>query len=189
MHYGHLLLAESCREQCRLDEVWFLPAAQAPHKQSSPPADPRQRIEMLELAIAGHESFRVCDLEIRRGGVSFTVDTLAELAQQHPGAEWFFLMGADSLKDLPNWRQPANICTLAMPVVVSRPGSPEPDFGCLTGTIPPERIDEIRQNQVVMPRIELSSTDIRQRVADGLSISYRTPKSVEMYIATHGLYR
>ena len=93
VHYGHLLLAECCREQCKLDEVWFLPAATPPHKQSRVLTSGAQRIEMLQLAVSGHEMFRVCPVEIERGGVSFTVDTLAELSRQHPGSELFFLLG------------------------------------------------------------------------------------------------
>ena len=84
VHYGHLLLAECCREQCQLDEVWFLPAATPPHKQGRALTSGEQRIEMLELAIGGHEAFDVCRLEIERGGISYTVDTLAELARRIP---------------------------------------------------------------------------------------------------------
>jgi len=189
VHYGHLLLAECCREQCGLQEVWFLPAAQAPHKRSAPPAPAARRVEMLELAIAGNDSFRVCNLEIRRGGLSFTVDTLTQLTAERPEAEWFFLLGADSLDDLPNWRQPERICSLAVPVVVSRPGSPEPDLQRLAGMVDGARMERIRGFRVQMPQIDLRSSDIRRRVAADESIRYRTPKAVEVYIATHGLYR
>src|SRR6185295_4732710 len=82
VHYGHLLLAECCREQCRLDEVWFVPAAVPPHKQGRELTPAEQRIEMLQLAIGGHTAFKVSRLEIDRGGVSFTVDTLAELRRE-----------------------------------------------------------------------------------------------------------
>ncbi len=103
VHYGHLLLAEQTREQCGLDRIWFLPAAVPPHKRSAPLTPGARRIEMLRLAIAGHEAFEVSTLEIDRGGVSYTLDTLSAVRQQQPEAELFFLMGADSLRDLPTW--------------------------------------------------------------------------------------
>ncbi len=189
VHYGHLLLAECCREQCRLDEVWFVPAAVPPHKQSRTLSAAAQRIEMLELAIGGQQSLRVSRIEVDRGGVSYTVDTLAALAAEDSGRELFFLMGADSLEDLPHWREPARICELAIPVVVSRPGAPAPNYDVLAALVSPDRLAEIRRYHVEMPQIDLSSRDIRRRVSEGHSIRYRTPRAVEAYIAAQGLYR
>lgn len=194
VHYGHLLLAESAREQCHLDAVWFVPAATPPHKQEAVISPGRTRQEMLELAVAGHEAFSVCPLEIERAGVSYTVDTLEQLAAAEHGAagarpELFFLMGADSLHDLINWRQPQRICELALPVMVRRPGAGELDFSGLNGLVTPARLAEIRDHVVTMPLIELSSSDIRARVAAGQSIRYRTPRAVEEYIRAQGLYR
>src|SRR5262245_678910 len=120
VHYGHLLLAESCREAQRLDAVWFLPAAVPPHKRDRELTPAEQRSEMLELAIAGHESFGGCRYEIERGGVNYTVDTLAHLREEEPSRELFFLLGADSLRDLGTWREPQRICALATPIVVRR---------------------------------------------------------------------
>ncbi|MHB1033817.1 MAG: nicotinate-nucleotide adenylyltransferase [Pirellulales bacterium] len=187
VHYGHLLLAECCREQCKLNQVAFLPAAVPPHKQRALTAG-ATRIEMLELAIAGHEAFTVSRLEIDRGGVSYTVETLVRLREEDPEGELFLLLGADSLVDLPHWKDARRICQLAMPVVVARPGI-ELDFGCLAGLVDAQRLDAIRQHQVEMPRVEFSSTDIRQRVAARRSIRYRTPRAVERYIEAAGLYR
>ncbi|MEO8497072.1 MAG: nicotinate-nucleotide adenylyltransferase [Planctomycetota bacterium] len=189
IHYGHLLLAETCREQCRLDRVLLVPAAVPPHKQSREMTAGRDRIEMVRLAIGGHEHLAVSTIEIDRGGVSYTVDTLAALAEQQPGSSLFFLMGADSLKDLPTWREPRRLCELAVPLVVRRAGLPEPDFSLISHLVTPARLDEIRAHQVEMPIIELSSTEIRQRVASGLSIRYRTPRAVEKFIETQALYR
>jgi nicotinate-nucleotide adenylyltransferase len=98
-------------------------------------------------------------------------------------------MGADSLHDLPTWREPARICELATPAVVSCGGSPEPDFSVLAALVSPPRLNEIRAAQVEMPLIELSSTDLRHRAATGQSLRYRTPRAVEKYIETQGLYR
>ena len=189
VHYGHLLLAECCREQCRLDAVWFAPAAVPPHKQDRQLSPASHRIEMLKLGIGGHESFSLYLGEIERGGVSYTVETLEKLHAKHPGDEWFLPMGADSLADLPNWRKPERICELAIPVVVRRTGSPEPDDAVLAKLMSPERLTIARENRVTMPVIELSASDIRRRVAAGQGIRYRTPRAVEKYIETHGLYR
>jgi nicotinate-nucleotide adenylyltransferase len=189
VHLGHLLVAETCREQCCLDEVWFLPAAQPPHKLHRTLTAASHRLAMLQLAVAGHPALRVSPLEIERGGVSYTVQTLRELNSKHPEADFFFLMGADSLQDLPTWREPDEICRLAIPVVVRRAGSAEPDLAVLKNVTAAERLEAIRQNQVEMPMVEFSSTAIRQAVAAGRSIRYQTPRAVEMYIETHGLYR
>jgi nicotinate-nucleotide adenylyltransferase len=189
VHFGHLLLAESCREQCQLDEVWLLPAAVPPHKTDLTMTAAKRRIEMLNLAIGGHEALRVSTIEVDRGGVSYTVDTLTTIRQQHPGAELFLLMGADTLYDLPNWREPQRVCQLAMPVVVQRSGSPPPDLEVLRPVVAAEQIANIQQHQVTMPIIELTSTEIRQRVANGMSIRYRTPRAVEKYIETNRLYQ
>lgn len=189
VHYGHLLLAECCREQCKLDSVWFVPAATPPHKQARELSAAARRIEMLELAIGGHEQFAVSRLEVERGGVSYTVDTLRELRRAEPQRELFFLMGADSLADLPTWREPAAICELALPVVVRRPSSAQTDFSVLAPLVSPARLEEIRRHEVEMPPIGLSSSEIRRRVAAGLSIRYQTPRAVEKYIEAQGLYR
>jgi nicotinate-nucleotide adenylyltransferase len=189
VHYGHLLLAECCRETLRLDEVWLIPAAVPPHKQARTLAPGKHRLEMLELALSGHEQLRASRLELDRGGVSYTVETLAAVRELHPVAELCLLMGADSLRDLPTWREPARICELALPAVVRRGGAPEPDFAVVAPLVSSERLAAIRAAQVQMPLIELSSTDLRRRAADGKSLRYRTPRAVEKYIETRGLYR
>jgi nicotinate-nucleotide adenylyltransferase len=188
VHYGHLLLAECCREQQQLDAVWFLPAATAPHKQDRKPTPAAARIEMLELAIAGHEAFSVCRYEADRGGVNYTVDTLRHFQDAEPQRQLFFLVGADMLHDLPHWRDAAGVCRLASLVVVHRPATGSLQFDCLTGTLSPEQIQTLRRNRVEMPEIGISSTEIRRRVAARQSIRYWTPRAVEMYIESHGLY-
>ena len=189
VHYGHLLLAECCRETLSLDEVWLIPAAVPPHKQSRELAPGKHRYEMLELALGGHDQLKASRLELDRGGVSYTVDTLRAIQALLPDATLFLLMGADSLRDLPTWREPGQICELSVPSVVRRGGSPEPDFNVLHPLVPEERLATIRASQVEMPLIELSSTELRQRAATGRSLRFRTPRAVEKYIETHGLYR
>jgi nicotinate-nucleotide adenylyltransferase len=188
VHYGHLLLAECCREQCRLDAVWFLPAAVPPHKQDRELTPANQRIEMLELAIAGNPAFSVCRYDADRGGVSYSVDTLGHFHEEDPSRELFFLMGADMLADLPHWRNAPQVCELALPIVVCRPGCGPIDFDCLRGIAAPERIELMRRSQVEMPEIGTSGTQLRHRVSLGQSIRYRVPRAVEAYIETHRLY-
>lgn len=188
VHFGHLLLAECCREQGQLDAVWFVPTAVPPHKQQRELTPAPIRIEMLELAIGGHPAFSVNCYETDRGGVNFTVDTLAHFRDENPTSEFFFLLGADMFRDLPHWRQPERICELALPMAVRRSGESPLDFNLLSGIAPPERIDAMRRHEVVMPEIGLSASDIRQRVAAGQGIRYRTPRAVEKYIETHSQY-
>jgi nicotinate-nucleotide adenylyltransferase len=187
VHFGHLLLAEQCREQCRLDQVWFLPAGIPPHKLERTIATATARVQMLEFAIAGHDRFRIDRREMNREAPCFTVDTLAELRQEDPARDLYFLMGADSLRDFPTWREPARILELAKVAVVNRGDAPRPDFEPLRqlrGADVAERIEVVS-----IPGLEISSSDIRRRVQCGQSIRYLTPRAVECYIQTHNLYR
>lgn len=187
VHNGHLLLAEFCREQASLDEIWFCPTSTSPHKEQVS-ADPADRFEMLRLATAGHDAFRVCRDEIDRAGVSYTVDTLRELQAKHPGNEWFFLMGADMVYDLPQWKEAEAVCALAVPLCAERRGCDPIRFDHLRTIVSDDRIALFQRHRVVMPTIELSSTEIRRRVGEGLSIRFQTPRAVEEYIRTAGLY-
>ncbi len=188
IHYGHLLMAETCREAARLDRVWFVPAATSPHKQGRTTAEARHRIQMLRLAIGGYAAFEVCEWEVERGGLSYTVETLQHVHAEHPQAELFFLMGADSLRDFPTWREPERICRLATPLVVSRPDAPPPDLSTLVPFLRPEQFETIQQHPIEMPLIQLSSSDIRDRCRQRLSIRFRTPQAVAKYVATQQLY-
>jgi nicotinate-nucleotide adenylyltransferase len=189
IHFGHLLLAECCREQLALEQVWFMPAAVPPHKRDAAPTDGIKRVDMLRLATGGQSAFVVSTMELDRGGISYTVDTLQALHDQMPTSELFLLLGSDSLADLPNWRQPERICELAMPVAVRRSGGSPTYFAAIAGFVSAERLSAIRAMAVEMPLVEFSASDIRRRTAAGLSIRYRTTRAVEQYIATTGLYR
>lgn len=189
VHFGHLLLAETCREQARLDEVWFVPAAVPPHKQDQALSPPAVRLEMLRLAVGGHDAFRVADLELLRGGVSYTVDTLAAVHAERPEAELFLLLGADSLVELPTWRDPRRILELARPLTVGRPGTQPPDYDALADLVAPARLETFAACHVEMPLIGIRSRDLRRRAAEGRSLRYQTPRAVERFIETTGLYR
>jgi nicotinate-nucleotide adenylyltransferase len=184
IHLGHLILAEQCREACELERVWFVVAGAPPHKpgERTPVA---HRLEMARIAIAGHQAFEVSEIEAHRPGPHYSAETLETVKHERPGDDLFFLIGTDSLADLPSWREPERIARLATIVVVNRPGivpvapSPLPDFGpgskpLLTVTIPP---------------IGIASHDIRSRIAVGKSVRYMIPRGVEAYIGAHGLYR
>ncbi len=143
---------------------------------------------MLELAIAGNAAFAVSRYETDRGGVNYTAETLAHFHEEDPERELFFLLGADMLHDLPHWREPGRICQLAMLVAVRRAGAPPLDFAPLARFAAAERIEQMRSSAVEMPAMGVSSAEIRRRLSTGESIRYRTPRAVEAYIESHGLY-
>jgi nicotinate-nucleotide adenylyltransferase len=189
VHLGHLLLAEACREQALLDRVLFVPTNKQPHKLDHQPALNAARVEMLQLAVQGNPAFTVETLELDRGGVSYTVDTLSELKKRDPANEMFFLMGSDSLADFPNWREPQRICELATLLVVQRAGQTAPDYSVLAPFLSQEQITAWQKQQIDLPPISISSSDLRQRIALGRSIRYRTPRAVEMLIKDRKLYK
>ena len=181
IHLGHLILAEGCRESCGLDRVWFVVAGAPPHKPGDRTAV-ADRLEMARIAVAGHAAFEVSEIEARRPGPHYSVETLETIAAERPGDGLFFLIGADSLVDLPFWRQPGRIAELATLVVVNRPGvapPPTPDLG--PGARP--------LMHVTIPPIGIASHDLRARMAEGRSVRYQVPRGVEAYIAARGLYR
>ncbi len=183
VHLGHLLLAESCREQCRLDEVWFVPTRRPAHRPDSLTPG-KERMEMLELAIAGVREFRVSRLELDRDVVSRTVETLHEIRQQRPADELFLLIGADSLRDFMTWKEPEAIAELATITAVNRDTTAAQQY--LSAL--PESVQR-KVQFVSMPPVGVSATDIRERAASGRSLRFQLPRAVEVYIEQHGLYR
>jgi nicotinate-nucleotide adenylyltransferase len=180
IHLGHLILAEACREACALDQVWFVVAGAPPHKPGGR-TDVNHRLEMVHLAIAGNSAFEVSDVETRRPGPHYSVETLETIALERPEDDLYFLIGADSLVDLPHWRSPERILALSSLVVANRPG-----FEPLPIDLPPGAQPIHR---VTMPAISLASNEIRRRRLEGRSIRYQVPRAVEAYMDAHGLYR
>lgn len=188
IHIGHLLIAEYAREQLQLSEVRFIPAAISPLKQDKQPIDSKHRVEMVRLAIGGNVHFKLDERELKRVGPSYTVDTLAELKSETPDAELVFIMGADSLADLQAWREPERICQLAYLAIALRGGRPAPDLEHLRRYLPQDQVASAAEHIIHLPQLEISSTDIRQRVRDRKSIRYQVPAAVEAYIDAAKLY-
>ncbi|MGD9853773.1 MAG: nicotinate-nucleotide adenylyltransferase, partial [Planctomycetaceae bacterium] len=161
VHYGHLLLAEQCREQCALDEIWFVPAREPPHKQAETITPQSARLDMLEFALAGIPEFRISRIELDREGPGYTVDTLRQLHEDAPSRELFLLIGADSLRDFPSWREPQRILELATVVAVNRGAFAEEELRRTASALGPGAADRIQL--VEMPGVEISASDIRRR--------------------------
>jgi len=193
IHLGHLLLAESCLRQAKLDRVFFVPTGLSPHRvgKENYIASAEDRFNMIESAIIGYEEFMVSRYEIDRQETSYTIETLQYFRRTFALIEpqFFLLMGADMFNDLPNWHEVGEICKLALPLVAMRPESPAPYFAGLSGIVPADRVDEIQQSAIKMPLIGISSSQIRSRIASEDSVRFQVPRSVEAYIASRNLYR
>jgi nicotinate-nucleotide adenylyltransferase len=187
VHMGHLILAEQCRTQAALDQVWFMPSAHPPHKVDKGVTRFEQRCEMIELAIAGHASFRVERVEKELPPPSYTAETLAELRRRNPSDEFFLLMGSDTLPDLPLWYEPRRVIEQAGLVVVPRPGVMLWTAERLATALGMEPA-AVRLRFVACPMIEIASRELRRAMTDGMSIRYMVPRAVEEYIRDRELY-
>lgn len=176
IHFGHLLMAQSAAEALKLDRVFFVPAFRSPFKSDHHIPFSADRLAMVKLAIQGNQTFAVCDGEIRRKGVSYTVDTLKELKARYPQAKLYLLMGADNLRRFHRWKQPKEILRLARLAILNRPGF-DKNY--------PQRWPYVKVN---MPAVDIASSDIRRRLKSGKSIWYLTFTTVIRYIKRRGLY-
>jgi nicotinate-nucleotide adenylyltransferase len=187
IHFGHLLAAEEARVTLRLERVLFAPAGIPPHKQELSILPVAHRLAMVRLAIADNPAFAVTTVDIDRPGPHYTVDMVRLLRDEWGTStdQTFFIMGADSLADLPTWHQPAQLVELCRLAVVARPGY-RPDLAKLEAVLPDlsRRLDWAE-----MPVLGISSSDLQHRVREGRSIRYQVPAAVAQYVAEHGLYR
>lgn len=185
IHLGHLIVAVEVRYALDLDLILFVPAGQPPHKPDQPISSDIDRVNMLELAIAGLPGFDVSTVDLDRPGPSYTADTLEHVALEYPDDRRFFIMGADSLRDLADWHAPERIVRAAELAVAARPGV---DLDLREIEL---RIPDLagRVHMVETPLIGISATDIRRRVAGGEPITFQVPRDVEAYIHEHRLYR
>ncbi|MCD6352493.1 MAG: nicotinate-nucleotide adenylyltransferase [Armatimonadetes bacterium] len=185
IHLGHLVVAEEARERFGLDRVVFVPNGQPPHKEGRRITAAEHRYNMCLLATAENPFFTVSRTEIDRDGPCYTIDTLRLFrAQLGPEAEIYFITGADAVLDLPNWREPDAILSECHVVAAHRPGF---DLACLVPALGEERARKVQE--MALPALDISSTRIRARVAEGRSVRYLVPPAVEGYIAKMGLYR
>ena len=179
-HLAHLVVAEIARDQFGLDEVWWIPNATPPHKPDHGLAAVEDRLAMTRRAIDDNPSFRLCDIEVRRSGVSYTVETLRALQEQYPDTAFGLLLGSDSLDHFASWHRPDEIADRVPLVVYKRPG--------VTEDVPDPRFaNQVRF--VSAPVMEISGTEIRARCRAGRSIRYLVPGPVRAYIRAHGLYQ
>lgn len=183
-HCGHLVMAETARVQLSLDRVLFVPAGEPPHKPDRPITPAHHRAAMVAAAIADNPAFVLSPVDLDRPGPHYTVDMLALLEGEYPGARLFFLLGGDSLAEFLTWRDPAGIVQRVHLAVMKRPGW-EADLTALEKAIP-----GVRERLVWLdtPRLDISGTDLRRRVRRGLPLRYLVPPAVEEYIRQHRLY-
>lgn len=187
IHHGHLILSEYVREQCKLDKVIFIPTGLPPHKAESTVEDPVTRFDMTRLGIELNSFFDVSDIETYREGISYTIDTIIELKELYPNEDLYFIIGADSLFQLPTWKDYDKLLKIMNIIVVNRPGG---ENNLIQDKVR-EYADLFNSNiiEVKSPLIEISSSDIRDRVKNGKSIKYLVPQKVEEYIMQKNLYK
>ncbi len=183
-HIGHMVLAEQAREQLGLQRVLWVPSGNPWRKAARPVTAAADRLEMARLATSGHRAFRVWTGEVSREGPSYTVDTIEELSEKYAGSELYLLLGGDALEDLPNWRRPARIIALARLAVAVR-GNTRLGKRSLERLLPglSKRVDRLS-----IPRIDVSSTDLRARAASAASLRYLVLDPVLRFIRERKLY-
>jgi nicotinate-nucleotide adenylyltransferase len=186
-HLAHLLCASEAADQLGLDRVILMPVFTPPHKEIADDPGPEVRLELCELAAAGDERLEVSRLEVDRGGPSFTVDTLRELHARHPEHELIFIVGGDMAVSLPAWKDPRTVLELAKLAIAERSGALRRD---VIERLTAEYGDDVTQRLEFfdMPRIDISSSEIRRRVAAGRTIRYLVPRAIAEHIARRGLY-
>ena len=186
VHNGHIIVAEEARARLNLSEVIFVPAGQPWKKADRDISSAEHRLQMAHLATADKPYIKLSTLDIERAGPSYTIDTITELrAQLDSSDELFFILGWDSLVELPKWREAPRLVTLSYLVAAPRPGYPRPELKALEAKIP-----GISERVMLMdePEIDISATNIRERVARGLSVHHLVPEPVNEYIRQHKLY-
>jgi nicotinate-nucleotide adenylyltransferase len=183
IHLGHIAAARAALECAQLDRVFLVPTGRPPHRRRAV-ADAEQRLEMCRLAISGESRFEVSDVETRRDGLSFTVDTLRELRRAHPDDELFLILGWDAARLFATWHEPDEVRKLASIVVVTRPGSAQPDAAALKEA----RLDPEAVILCARPTPDISGSALRRAIAHHEPVGDRVPDAVERYIAENGLY-
>lgn len=179
IHHGHLVAASEVMNNFDLDQVVFVPAATQPFKQGDPTTLAEHRYLMTVIATASNPRFSVSRVDIDRGGITYTYDTLHDLSQQRPEVDWFFITGADALRDILSWKRAEELFDIAHFVGVSRPGHHLDGHGLPTDAV----------TLMEIPALAISSTDIRRRVGEHKPVWYLVPDGVVQYIQKYDLYR
>lgn len=188
VHLGHLILAQDALELFDLSRVLFVPCDKPPHKDAAAIIPAMHRLAMLRAALQGNPAFEVCDLELQRGGTTYTVDTMRELTRRHEQAELVFIIGADTLPELHLWKEIEVLLKLCRFVTLARPGFDLQTISAGKLNLPPPWPKALLSQIAKGHTVEISSSDIRHRIAEGMSIRYLVPSAVELYIAEHHLY-
>ena len=189
IHTGHLVMAQDVYEQFGLSKVLFIPAKIPPHKQGHHLIAAEDRLAMIQAAIQGDARFEVWDGEIKRGGVSYSVDTVRQLKTLYPNAELFFIIGGDTLVELHTWKDIYDLFELCEFVTITRPGFIFEELSGEQLQLKDPWPKRLVQNIILGHLVEISSTDIRMRASKGLSIRYLVPRGVELYIQERKLYQ
>ncbi len=186
VHHAHLILAERAYEQCALDEIWMLPNGNPPHKRDTRQADMECRMEMLRLAIQNIPYLKLCDMERSASAYHYTYETLQRLNEQHPDTVFYFIMGADSLFEFDNWKEPGIISRECILLAAVRDHHARQQVE--------KRIRELEERYgaeiyiLDTPSMDIASADIRESLSEGKEVAHMLPKAVEMYIRQKGLY-
>lgn len=188
VHMGHLILAQCAVEAFELSKVLFIPCVSPPHKDSSRLITADHRMAMLEAAVEDSLCFEVSDIEIERGGRSYSVDTVNELRSMYPVEKLYFIIGSDTLLELHLWRDIYELLKLCTFITFSRPGFSAGSITAKDLHLDSPWPERLLENFTKGRQVDISSSDIRYRIAEGMSIRYLVPSVVEMYIAEHGLY-
>ncbi|NLE60865.1 MAG: nicotinate-nucleotide adenylyltransferase [Planctomycetes bacterium] len=190
IHNGHLIIARAATEQLGIERTILIPSAAPPHKANSDLASPEDRLEMVRLAIAGEPGFEVSDIELHRQGPSYTILTI-EAYRRELGSDvqLYWLIGGDTLPELGTWYRVGELVDLCRIVTASRPGFEAPDLSPLLTVLTPAQIERLRGGMIKTPLVDISATQVRQRVREGQSLSGLVPDRVAEYVLRHGLYR
>jgi nicotinate-nucleotide adenylyltransferase len=197
VHWGHLLMAETARDQCQLDQVIWVPTHHPPHRSPTELVDTTHRVNMVKLAIQSNAAFTLSTVEIDRPGTSYAIDTLNTLKHIHPDSQWYWIIGLDAFQTLPRWYRHLEIAPQCTWLVAPRwldicdPEAPHATEAIAEQTVQhlAAQAIEIRWMPLPMPRLEVSSGLIRHSCGDRRSIRYLVPDAVFDYITTHNLYR
>jgi nicotinate-nucleotide adenylyltransferase len=187
VHNGHLAIAEEAKQRLELADVVFVPAGQSWMKADTPISSAHHRLEMVRLAVAGKQYFTVSTVDIDHSGASYTVDTITRLCREFGGrVDFYFIMGWDSLPELPRWKEPERLIEMCYLVALPRPSYPRPDLATLEKKLPGLSSRVILLDK---PEIDISATGIRKKVAKGQTINQLVPAAVAQYIIENKLYR